>query len=534
MMFLSWLFNRLFSRFLDRFLKLPPALSRKVEVRRNLRTLMPDGVELLADLYVPSTTKNPPTILVRTPYGRLGLLSRLISRPFAERGYQVLIQAARGTDGSGGMFDPFIDERADGLATLDWIEKQPWFHGNLLCFGASYLGYVQWAIAPDAGTRITAMMPVITTANFHDTFNPGGVLVLSSSLAWTKRMVTGERSALLADLGEMLGDKRAKAAMWHLPLKDADAQATGKRLHWWQPWLAKDAAERYWGGQRDHRSRIGEVAIPVAMFTGWWDLILRDQLDDYAAMRAAGRNPQLIIGPWLHADIAGLAASMRKALEWFPRQIAGKHAAVQEQPVRLYVQGAGEWRDFADWPIPGAQARSWYLQPGGKLTPEPASEASAPARFRYDPNDPTPDDGGAILDPRTGGRKDQVAREARADVLVYTSEPLAQPFEAIGPVSAQIILRSSDEHCDIFVRVCDVDRQGRRSMSVTAFSGSRRSRSRATRIVCGRCRSSSGPPPIDSRAGTAFAYRFPAARFRALPETRVPVSHSAMPANCSR
>jgi putative CocE/NonD family hydrolase len=66
-----------------------------------------------------------------------------------------------------------------------------------------------------------------------------------------------------------------------------------------------------------------------------------------------------------------------------------------------------------------------------------------------------------LLDPKAAGRKDNAKLEARADVLVYTSEPLREPVEVIGPVSARIQLRSSREHADVFVRLCDVDLQGR-------------------------------------------------------------------------
>ena len=107
----------LLNRIADRVLKLPPPVTRDIEVRRGLKVPMADGIELLADLYVPRRVPGAPTVLVRTPYGRGTWVRLAIARPFAERGYQVLIQSCRGTAGSGGEFDPFGTERADGLAT---------------------------------------------------------------------------------------------------------------------------------------------------------------------------------------------------------------------------------------------------------------------------------------------------------------------------------------------------------------------------------------------------------------------------------
>ncbi|HEY0533978.1 MAG TPA: CocE/NonD family hydrolase C-terminal non-catalytic domain-containing protein [Actinoplanes sp.] len=51
--------------------------------------------------------------------------------------------------------------------------------------------------------------------------------------------------------------------------------------------------------------------------------------------------------------------------------------------------------------------------------------------------------------------------EARPDVLIYTTDTLSEDVEIIGEVGAQIWLRSSLAHADVFVRLCDVDERGR-------------------------------------------------------------------------
>ncbi|SEG84001.1 hypothetical protein SAMN04489712_116123 [Thermomonospora echinospora] len=451
----------LLNRIAERVLDLPPALTRDVEVRRGLRVPMPDGVELLADRYAPRRVRGAPTILIRTPYGRGGLMGAGLCRPFAERGYQVLVQACRGTGGSGGRFDPFGHERADGLATLDWIEKQPWFHGHLLTFGPSYLGYAQWAMAPDAGDRITAMAPLVTASQFRDQTYLGDSYTLRGTLNWTALMAGRQDGRLRALLHDLRGRRRTLAAMEHLPLAEADTLATGRRVEWFQQWLAAETrGHPYWEPERDHRARVGEVRAPVSMVGGWYDLFLFSQLEDYAALRAAGREPHLTIGPWVHSDRAALGVAVNEALEWFRAHVTGDRRALRAEPVRLYVQGAEEWRDYPTWPPPGPKPWTWHLQPGGGLAPHSPAE-SAPSRFRYDPADPTPGVGGPLLDGKAGGRKDNAAVEVRPDVLVFTSAALGEPVEVIGPVSARVELRSSRAHTDVFVRVCDVDPRGR-------------------------------------------------------------------------
>jgi len=453
------------SRIVERIWHLPPAVTRRIAVSRGLRIPTPDGVELLADVYQPRRVPGAPTVLIRTPYGRRGMVSRLTCRTFAERGYNVVVATCRGTDGAGGVFDPFLDDRKDGLATLDWVEEQPWHNGKVLMFGPSYLGYVQLALAPDAGDRITALVPMITTSGFRDNWYYGGAFELAGLLAWTARMVTLERSnPLKADILELLGDKRARNAMTHLPLAEVDTLGTGRQVDWFQRWLVTERpGDPYWGPAREHRDRIGQITAPTLLFGGWHDVLLLGQLNDYAAMRAAGRNPYLTIGPWLHVSFEMFAAAVRESLVWFRAQVTGDHTALREQPVRICVQGAEQWREYPEWPPPGTNGQTWYLQPDRGLAPTPPGDGAD--RFRYDPANPTPTVGGPLLDPKTGGRKDNTALEARPDVLSYTSTVLREPLELIGPVSATIRLRTSTGHADVFVRLCDVDPSGR-SMNV--------------------------------------------------------------------
>ena len=445
---------------IERMLRLPPALTRNVTVTKDLRIPAYDGVELLADLYAPHTIPNAPTLLIRTPYGRRGLLSRVLCRPFAERGYNVLVATVRGTDRAGGTFDPLAGDDADGLATLDWIEKQPWHQGKVVTFGPSYLGYVQLAMAPEAGDRISAMVPMITTSKFRDIWYSGDSFQLNAILAWTARIVTGERGALRADVGEIKGDKRARKAMDHLPLSEADTLGTGRRVRFFQDWLANTAPDSPYWDEREHRNRIGEITAPTLLFGGWQDIVLPGMLDDYVTMRAAGRDPYLTIGPWLHTDFTQAGPAITEALDWFRAHLNGDSSGLRELPVRLYIQGADEWREYSQWPPAGAVEQNWHLQPAATLGRDHGTGGTAD-RFRYDPADPTPTVGGPLLDQRTGGRKDNTELESRPDVLVYTSEPLGDPVEVIGPISARIDLRTSTENADVFVRICDVDPKGR-------------------------------------------------------------------------
>jgi putative CocE/NonD family hydrolase len=68
--------------------------------------------------------------------------------------------------------------------------------------------------------------------------------------------------------------------------------------------------------------------------------------------------------------------------------------------------------------------------------------------------------GGSSLS-RNSGPRDNRQVEARQDVLVYTGPALDQDVEVIGEVNAELFVRSSLEHTDFFVRLCDVDPGGK-------------------------------------------------------------------------
>src|SRR5450631_1973101 len=164
---------------LARRMSLPRAQTNDIFCERDLRVTMDDGAVLLADRYVARARRHDrqPTVLVRSPYGRRQFFGLLFGRMLAERGLQVVIQSVRGTFGSQGTFSPF-DERADGLATLRWIRAQPWHAERIGMIGPSYLGLVQWALAPEAGEDLAALAIQVSASQFHGQAYGGGSLAL--------------------------------------------------------------------------------------------------------------------------------------------------------------------------------------------------------------------------------------------------------------------------------------------------------------------------------------------------------------------
>ncbi|HEX8630273.1 MAG TPA: CocE/NonD family hydrolase, partial [Catenuloplanes sp.] len=326
-------------------LGLPPPRARRVTLRRDLPVRVRDGVTLRTDHYAPDL-RRAPTLLIRTPYGRGGPV-RAMGRLLAFSGFHTVVQSCRGTFGSGGSFDPLVHERDDGLDTIDWLRRQPWYGGAFGMFGASYQGFVQWAVAPEAGADLRAMVAAVTASATRESTYAGGGFSLDTVLTWVELLQAQRVPWLRRQVELKRGQPRLRAGLLHLPLREADRVATGATVRFFQEWLEHHGSGGGYWGPRVFDGRLAEVRAPVAMVTGWSDIFLPAQLADYATLRAAGARPQLTIGPWTHGSPGLFVATLREGVRWLHRHL-DPPAGVAPQPgrVRVHVGGGGGWREL--------------------------------------------------------------------------------------------------------------------------------------------------------------------------------------------
>lgn len=446
------------SRLLRHRLKLPPAQTYNVLVERDLPVPMQDGTVLLADHYYSAQTRNAPTLLVRSPYGRSGIFGYLFARIFAERGFQVLIQSCRGTFGSGGDFNAFRHEQSDGMDTLTWLKAQPWFSGPLATLGPSYLGLTQWAMAASGMPK--AMGLLVTSSEFRSLVYPGEAFGLDTALTWIQETAHQEESIWRRLFN---GKKRAQAiqqAAMHLPLREADQIAAGQPIRFYQDWLVHNHPEDPWWQAVNFSAATATLAADVILIGGWYDIFLPHTLADYTHLRQHGARPYLTIGPWTHTSFPAFSVMLNESLTWFRTHLLGETGLLRQSPVRIFVMGCNEWREFPDWPPAGYAPQRWHLQAGSALAPQTPQLDAQPDHYRYDPAEPTPAVGGSSLSTNSGPKDNRIV-EARQDILLYTSSVLEQDVEVIGALRAELFVQSSLEHTDFFVRLCDVEPSGK-------------------------------------------------------------------------
>ena len=170
----------------------------------------------------------------------------------------------------------------------------------------------------------------------------------------------------------------------------------------------------------------------------------------------------LTVGPWNHMTL-DMGLAIRQTLAWFDAYAGGNAAAAspRSSAVRIWTSGRDQWRDLPDWPPATAADQHFYLHDGGQLGSARPGASGEVTEFRYDPADPTPSVGGRVMSVRSGGRQDNTALEARADVLTFSSEPVQTALEVQGVPVVRLHVSSDNAYHDLFVRLCDVTPGGR-------------------------------------------------------------------------
>jgi len=437
-------------------------------VRRfNVRIPMRDGVTLAADLVLPDELPAP-AVVTRTPYGRGGEMPTKRADAFATSGYCACWVDVRGRGDSEGAFDPYRDA-LDGVDVIEWAALQEWCDGSVATFGGSYSGRVQWLTALHNPPALKAMIVLVTPS---DPFveNPTGVPG-PMYIHWF-RMTDGRAMQYTEAVDWM-------AVYRHRPLIELD-EAAGFHSERWRD-LCRHQTLDAWCEPVRYQHRIGEIDVPVLHISGWYDDEEIGTPANFAALQAAGRTGQrLLMGPWGHQvntsttlgeldfghdSVIDLDAAMTGFLD---EMVRGRHPVEPPPPARVFLMAANQWLDLAGWPPPGSVELAWHLDSAGhansrfgdgRLHDGPAPEESQADGWVHDPDRPVP-----FITPASsaqiGGPDDYSGVETRGDVLVYTSDPLIEPLDVVGPVRLVAFVSTSARDTDVTAKLIDLHPSG--------------------------------------------------------------------------
>ena len=438
---------------------------------------MPDGVQLAADLYLPSggaKDERFPVLLEYLPYRKDEARDRnyRLYAYFVERGYAVARIDIRGTGASEGRLVPFEysgQEWADGDAVLDWLAAQPWSTGQLGMFGISWGGFNAIQMAGRGHPALKTIIAIGATEDLYqeDVHYIDGIMHLDS---W-------EMSQELYN------------AMPGAPDYVIDADYFANRFDT-EPWVLSHKRQQrdgpYWD-RASWRDRHDQIRIPSFHIGGWYDGY-RDSLP--RMLERVEAPVKAMIGPWSHAfpheSYPEPGMEWRhEAVRWFDHWLKGVDTGILDEPrFAVYVRGwhapgphldfaPGSWRWEAGWPIERIEERVLYPQPDRGLAAMPPAvaehrlrnlattgvEASGPVMWW---GDVAPDQ-----------------RGTDAFSLVYDSAPLEADSEILGLPRALLEVAADAPRANWFVRLNDVAPDGTVTQVAGAgFNGTHRNSAR--------------------------------------------------------
>ena len=438
----------------------------------DVRIPMRDGTLLAADVVVDEDAPPRPALVIRGPYSRASMRQMLDPVGFGRMGWAVVAQDVRGRFDSEGAFDPFHQERADGADTVAWAAAQPWCDGRVAMAGGSYLGATQLLAAAEQPPALRAIAPwTIGNGMADDFMYEGGAFRLGLITPWALNFAATDPTSDTAAKRRAARHVRDWDSWFAHPL---DEHPLHELLPVFGRWLDRDDRE-YWD-PLDLEQLYGRITVPAFHVAGWYDVFCEGSIRTYQGLRAqagsdyARQHQRLIIGPWTHQGLffnltAGWDFGWRanaiadqtpqRIFRWLRDAIDGKPLAAG---VRYFVMGSNRWRERSDWPPPSTPQQLWLDAGALRFTqPQPGTDT-----YDHDPADPVPTRGGRTLGPflPLPGPCDQREVETRPDVLVYTSEPLRQPLEVAGEITATVAFASSATSADVCVKVVDVHPDG--------------------------------------------------------------------------
>ena len=413
-------------------------------------------------------------VMERTPYLRIDTANAVF---WASRGFIYVKQDVRGRGGSGGVLDMNALQEEDGYDAVEWAAALPGSNGRVGMIGRSNPGLYAWYAAIAAPPHLTAIAPVVATADPIRLVPYIDMIFSPTIVPWLCYTAVKETLSDMSDLDVV-------SAFNHLPVIEAAERAGCPRRQFWDDWFDHQSLDDYWRAL-SIEARLDRVQVPVLGIAGWYD-DARGTTRNYVGIDTLPDHPfqRMVMDPGAHkgidyvnGDFGPQARIDHRALQlrWFDFYLKGIDNGIEsEEPIDLFIMGDNEWRKETEWPLArtvytdfylhsggGANAGSSPLTSDGTLSTTPPSAAEPADTFTYDPGDPTP----YLVDARElelGLNEDySQVHAARSDLVLYDTEPLTEEMEITGPMSATLWAATDAPDTDWYVMLLDVFPDGK-------------------------------------------------------------------------
>jgi predicted acyl esterase len=478
-----------------------------------------DVTKILPGVELPPLPSGPtPTLIEYSGYGYanpagpengIAILANLM-------GFTVVDVNMRGTGCSGGAFDFFEPlQGLDGYDVIETIAHQPWVLNHKVgMMGISYGGISQLFTAETQPPDLAAISPLSVIDNTQTTLFPGGILNTGFALEWAKERVHDAEAASPTQ-GQEWAYKR---------IQEGDQTcAENQALHPEAVDLLKKIEENnhYKPEVADPLSPITfvhKIDVPTFMACQWtdeqtgghcptlaehmtgtkkkWFTFTNgthvDSLDpatfnrwfDFLQLYVAKRPPILAsaaihaAAPLIYQEAMGIPGQTLPLdpIQLLPTYGSALSAFENLKPIRvLFDSGAGGLspgqpypgfeKSFTEFPIPGTEAKAWYLSPGGSLSAAPPAGSGAD-EFTWDAGalpktDFSGDTGSGEGGLWTATPEYHWEQSPPGSAVSYLTAPLSANTAVIGAGAVNVWVRSSTPSVDLQATISEVRPDGK-------------------------------------------------------------------------
>lgn len=432
-----------------------------------ISVIMSDGVALRTFVCKPRQAGPHPTLIMRSPYPNSKAQYQTYAAQLSRRGFAFVYQFCRGTGGSEGIWEPNVNERSDGMDTLNWLCAQDWVE-NVGYWGNSYMAFTGWILADVAPEKVKTMYLTHYGTARHVSAYSNGLFRQDVLTSWA-----------MSNAGFPVEADFLESAAYR-PQIAVDEEMWGGRLPWYRDWISNTSAiDVYWntGFWKELEQIPSKVQIPIMIGEGWYDHHFGGAMAAYQALSEESKaHSRLRVGAWNHflwpcverIETEHLESSdVKAAYHWFDLILRQKK--MPRGGIEVYEIGADRWIRESRYPFPKDKQQCLWLSPAKSDFLEKAREmntescAEGEVSFVYDPDHPVMSHGaescfrtksaiGSMLQPDCGFRD---------DVVSFVSPAFDHSLDILGKIRVLLQVSSDAEDTAFSAKVMEIYPDGK-------------------------------------------------------------------------
>lgn len=425
---------------------------------------MKDGVKLYTYCAAPAAGEKRAIVLYRNPYTALNKevdvpAYAVGQKGTMDRGYVVIQQHCRGCGASEGDMNPYQNERADGLATLEWLRTLPFYNGEIFLAGMSYLSTVHLLYIDTNPPDVKGAVLEVQDCNRYNVLYRNGFFKNALHGGWFLGEYMKKNQNLTRNRGVGFND---------FPLCDFSRRYYGFPVKYLDEPIAHPREDDpFWqtvAGGHDSYNAVTKAKFPILLTTRWYDIYTGGIFDMWNRIPAAQRaHCAMLVGAYDHGGSynpknSSTPVPFRKGtqgevcpdlpFQWFDHIRKGAPLTfVKEGQIGYFALYENEWH-FTPQLENGPVAHTFYLNK--KLLGEKPVEGGE-ITYTYDPKNLASFPGGLCLN--FGGMPIQPPPDFRPDVISFLSEPLPAMLDVRGRMKARLVCKSDCEDTCFYIRV---------------------------------------------------------------------------------